>query len=262
MPYKHWGTYMPGRVAEPNKQSAGPELCAAANRSQAYTDAWGWSDEACTLKMPSICESSGWPSTSRRATAPLLTLVCTADAAAVCVPPPPPLDSCVHVSNETLPPRHCSYEAATTVTSTALAKTAIAQAPSSAPTPTFAPGAAAAQAAIPTAAKATIAQPSTLAPTACGPISRAAIPAAAQAKASYAATSKYAFSNWGSVCPAAVSGSRRHSAPGGVSVIEDQGAAASDQGAIPAGPKQECTPAIEEGSGRQQRSAPTCIVPK
>jgi hypothetical protein len=51
---------MPGRVPEPNKRSSGPELCAAANRSQAYTDAWGWSDEPCTLKMPSICESSGW----------------------------------------------------------------------------------------------------------------------------------------------------------------------------------------------------------
>jgi hypothetical protein len=50
---------MPGRVPEPNKMSKGQELCAAANLTQSYGSAWGWSDEPCALRFPSICEQGG-----------------------------------------------------------------------------------------------------------------------------------------------------------------------------------------------------------
>jgi hypothetical protein len=51
---------MPGKVPEPNRMTRGQELCVAANLSQAYSGAWGWSDEPCALRLPSICELREW----------------------------------------------------------------------------------------------------------------------------------------------------------------------------------------------------------
>ncbi len=63
--YQGWGTMTFTNTSvkplkEPNNLSfraAGmDELCAAANASQAYNNAWGWSDVQCSLKMASICK--------------------------------------------------------------------------------------------------------------------------------------------------------------------------------------------------------------
>jgi hypothetical protein len=60
--YAHWGVVQPGSRKEPNMLT-GPELCALGNVSQAYGNAWGWSDAACAMKTASICkirECNGW----------------------------------------------------------------------------------------------------------------------------------------------------------------------------------------------------------
>ncbi len=59
--YQHWGTLMMGNGRsrpEPNNLVA-PELCAAANASQAYDEpsTWGWADANCTIRMPFMCKT-------------------------------------------------------------------------------------------------------------------------------------------------------------------------------------------------------------
>jgi hypothetical protein len=58
--YTHWGTLMPQNKKEPN-QFTGPELCAVANASQAYTLAWGWADTSCSRRAPVLCKSPADP---------------------------------------------------------------------------------------------------------------------------------------------------------------------------------------------------------
>jgi hypothetical protein len=47
-------------LKEPNNYSFNwtrlDESCAAANSSQAFNNAWGWSDAQCSLKLPSMCK--------------------------------------------------------------------------------------------------------------------------------------------------------------------------------------------------------------
>jgi hypothetical protein len=57
--YSHWGIALPSGRAEPNNLR-GQELCAGANRSEAYGGAWGWSDEQCGLRAPSVCRIREW----------------------------------------------------------------------------------------------------------------------------------------------------------------------------------------------------------
>jgi hypothetical protein len=57
--YTHWGTDSSG-ISEPNNAFP-PESCVAANYTQAYQDGvpnvgpWGWSDSACSSKLPVMC---------------------------------------------------------------------------------------------------------------------------------------------------------------------------------------------------------------
>ncbi len=53
--YSHWGVYNPGAHLEPNNIIR-EELCAGANRTQAYGGAFGWSDENCARLALFICE--------------------------------------------------------------------------------------------------------------------------------------------------------------------------------------------------------------
>jgi hypothetical protein len=54
--YSHWGTYMPLGQPEPNNLMA-PENCAGANATETLPDgAFGWSDEACSIKAQFICK--------------------------------------------------------------------------------------------------------------------------------------------------------------------------------------------------------------
>jgi hypothetical protein len=53
--YEHWGIFKAGYHMEPNNVFP-PEDCAAANFSQLYDKAWGWSDARCSDAMPFICE--------------------------------------------------------------------------------------------------------------------------------------------------------------------------------------------------------------
>lgn len=56
--YEHWGSNSTGSQ-EPNNR-AGNELCAAANASQAYGSAWGWSDVQCSLaNVSAMCRVAG-----------------------------------------------------------------------------------------------------------------------------------------------------------------------------------------------------------
>jgi hypothetical protein len=50
--YTHWGTN--GDIKEPNNLNP-PEMCGAANYTQRYGGAWGWSDTACSSPLVFIC---------------------------------------------------------------------------------------------------------------------------------------------------------------------------------------------------------------
>jgi hypothetical protein len=55
--YKHWGTYLEAGMApqeEPNNRFPS-ELCVAANYTEAFGNAWGWSDTQCGQQMPYMC---------------------------------------------------------------------------------------------------------------------------------------------------------------------------------------------------------------
>ena len=56
--YSHWGMLVPQTIQEPNNFNRKPELCAAANASQAYDSptAWGWADQHCSLRFPFMCK--------------------------------------------------------------------------------------------------------------------------------------------------------------------------------------------------------------
>ena len=56
--YGHWGYYMPQNIIEPNNLFP-PELCAGANASQTYDQAWGWSDTGCSVVAPFVCRRLG-----------------------------------------------------------------------------------------------------------------------------------------------------------------------------------------------------------
>lgn len=52
--YTHWGVDRSTNKSEPNNL-AGNENCLAANSSQEYGGAWGWSDAVCNTPMPFMC---------------------------------------------------------------------------------------------------------------------------------------------------------------------------------------------------------------
>jgi hypothetical protein len=57
--YQHWGQINNtdgSSVPEPN-QLAGAENCGVGNSSQAYREAWGWSDTDCMMPAASICKN-------------------------------------------------------------------------------------------------------------------------------------------------------------------------------------------------------------
>jgi hypothetical protein len=53
--YEHWGIFKAGYHMEPNNVFP-PEDCVAANHTQLYDKAWGWSDARCGMALPFICE--------------------------------------------------------------------------------------------------------------------------------------------------------------------------------------------------------------
>jgi hypothetical protein len=66
--YSHWGSTtneFGDLVEEPDGELQGgpPQLCAVANASQAYEEAWGWSDLAClSFNVSTICKIyREWP---------------------------------------------------------------------------------------------------------------------------------------------------------------------------------------------------------
>jgi hypothetical protein len=50
--YAHWG-------ADEPDNSTGTEVCTAANYTQAYDEAWGWSDTGCNQGLPFMCRLLG-----------------------------------------------------------------------------------------------------------------------------------------------------------------------------------------------------------
>jgi hypothetical protein len=89
--YVHWGTMYVGEVgqfaAEPNNWQA-PEYCAVANYSQAYTTAWGWSDQNCDDKYIFMCKIPPSPPPSPQSPPPSPA-------------PPPPKGSPIYYQNST-----------------------------------------------------------------------------------------------------------------------------------------------------------------
>jgi hypothetical protein len=58
--YRHWGTYQPGNVAEPNSLVPG-ENCGVSNFTESYGNVWGWADANCDNEFPFICEVPSEP---------------------------------------------------------------------------------------------------------------------------------------------------------------------------------------------------------
>jgi hypothetical protein len=56
MSYDHWG--LGDSWQEPDNRGGG-EYCGAANYTQAYSNAWGWADENCSVALPYICRQDG-----------------------------------------------------------------------------------------------------------------------------------------------------------------------------------------------------------
>jgi hypothetical protein len=56
MTYEHWG--LSETVREPDNR-AGNEFCGAGNYTQAYGNAWAWSDFNCSVAMPFVCRQDG-----------------------------------------------------------------------------------------------------------------------------------------------------------------------------------------------------------
>jgi hypothetical protein len=80
--YQHWGYYMPQNIIEPNNMF-GQENCGAANASQTYSDAWGWMDINCNIRMPFMCRlNSGRPSCSPSILRPPSSCLCRLSHAA------------------------------------------------------------------------------------------------------------------------------------------------------------------------------------
>jgi hypothetical protein len=52
--YTHWGISRATNRSEPDNRM-GNENCIAANSTQEYGGAWGWSDAVCNTPMPFIC---------------------------------------------------------------------------------------------------------------------------------------------------------------------------------------------------------------
>jgi hypothetical protein len=53
--YRHWGTYQPGNIAEPNSLVPG-ENCGVCNYTQSYGNAWGWADANCDNEFAFLCK--------------------------------------------------------------------------------------------------------------------------------------------------------------------------------------------------------------
>jgi hypothetical protein len=55
LPYKHWAMYTPLNARDPAASPSGLRECAAANASQRYQGAWGWTNQGCGLPLPYVC---------------------------------------------------------------------------------------------------------------------------------------------------------------------------------------------------------------
>jgi hypothetical protein len=55
LPYKHWAQYQPANSRDPGGAGTGVQECAAANASEAYGGAWGWSNLGCDASLPFMC---------------------------------------------------------------------------------------------------------------------------------------------------------------------------------------------------------------
>ena len=85
--YEHWGGDV--KYSEPDNR-LGNEFCAVANYSQAYRQAWGWSDTSCNQQFGFMCrvDSPGvYSFTSKMGTGYVLNTlpVMQADAEATCI---------------------------------------------------------------------------------------------------------------------------------------------------------------------------------
>jgi hypothetical protein len=82
--WTHWGMYRTpdGNISEPNNMF-GQENCGAANASQTYSDAWGWMDINCNIRMPFMCRlNSGRSSCSPSILRPPSSCLCRLSHAA------------------------------------------------------------------------------------------------------------------------------------------------------------------------------------